>query len=148
MNAIKSWTPNGNLINVQDEMHRLFHDLVASGEVLPAAPTGWSPAVDVHEADRNYTLQLDLPGVNPKDVKLELVDGLLTIRGERKAEPAAEGIVTHRLERTRGAFERVFRLKVRVDQDAIKATYQDGVLRIDLPKAPESVKREIAIDLG
>lgn len=148
MNPMKSWTPNGNLINVQDEVHRLFHDLVANGEVRPAAAAGWIPAVDVHETERSYTLQFDLPGVNPKDVKIELADGRLTIRGERSGEPAAPGIVAHRLERTHGAFERRFRLKARVDQDAIKATYQDGVLRIELPKAPESVKREIAIDLG
>jgi HSP20 family protein len=147
MTLMRGWTPNGTLLNAEDEMHRLLHDLVRGGESPGLAPAGWIPPVDVHETDTGYTLQIDLPAVNPKDVKIELVEGRLSIRGERKLE-TGDGTVARRLERAAGAFERAFRLKARVAPDAIKATYKDGVLRIDVPKAPEAVRREIAIDLG
>jgi HSP20 family protein len=149
MNLIRSWTPNSNLLNVQDEMHRVLHDLVMNGEARPLAPTGFVPAVDVVETEKGYTLQFDLPGVNPKDVKIELVEQRLTVRGERaSAAPAEDGATTHRLERAAGSFERAFRLRARVDANGIKAGYRDGVLTIDVPKAPEAVKREIAIEVG
>jgi HSP20 family protein len=140
MTLLRSWSPNGNLL--QDDMHRFLHDLVLTGE--PGA-TSWLPAVDVHETEKGYTLRFDLPGVNPQDVKIEMVDGKLTVKGERQAVEA-EG--AHRIERVSGTFERAFRLRAKVDADGIKASYKDGVLTIELPKAAESVKREIAISLG
>jgi HSP20 family protein len=140
MTLLRSWSPNGNLL--QDDMHRFLHGLVLAGE--PGA-TAWMPAVDVHETDKGYTLRFDLPGVNPQDVKIEVVDGTLTVKGERKALDA-EG--AHRIERVTGTFERAFRLRAKVDSDGIKASYKDGVLTIELPKAPEAVKREITIELG
>jgi HSP20 family protein len=148
MTRTNRWTPNGNLISVQDEMHRLLHDLVSSGDAREPAPAGWIPPVDVHETATDYTLQFDLPGVEPKNVRIETVDGRLTIRGARTREEAVDGTVAHRLERAAGPFERSFRLKGKVDQDAIQATYKDGVLKIEVPKAPEAVKRENAIELG
>jgi HSP20 family protein len=141
MRTLRGWT-NGNLLNPQDEMHRMLHDLVAT------PPAGWVPAVDVEETDKGYTLRFDLPGVNREDVKVELVENRLTVRGERTAEPEVEGAVAHRVERASGGFERVFRLRARVDANGIKAGLKDGVLTLEIPKAPEAVKREIAIDLG
>jgi HSP20 family protein len=138
MTLLRSWSPN-------DEMHRLLHDLVRNGE--PGRATAWTPAVDVHESEKGYTLQFDLPGVNPQDVKIEVAQGTLTVQGERKAA-APEGASAHRLERVTGTFERAFRLRAKVDSDATRASYKDGVLTIDIPKAPEAVKREIAIELG
>ena len=146
MTLLRSWSPNGSLLNAQDEMHRLLHGLVLTGDSGPAQ-AGWVPSVDVHEDEKGYTLRFDLPGVNPKDVRIEMVDGKLSIRGERKSE-TIEGGSTHRLERVSGTFERAFRLRSKVDPDAIKATYKDGVLTILVPKAPEAVKREIAVELG
>jgi HSP20 family protein len=130
--------------NVHDEMQRLFQDLVLAGEPGLSA---WLPPVDVHESDTSYTLQFDLPGVDAKDVRIEMNDGQLTVKGERKSVEL-EGVNAHRKERVTGTFERSFRLRARVDTDGIKATYKDGVLTIDVPKARESVKREISIDLA
>jgi HSP20 family protein len=129
--------------NVHDEMHRLFQDLVLAGEPGLSA---WLPPVDVHESDTNYTLHFDLPGVDPKDVRIEMNDGQLTVQGERKSVDP-EGVNAHRKERVTGTFERSFRLRARVDSEAIKATYKDGVLTIDVPKAKEAVRREISIDV-
>jgi HSP20 family protein len=146
MTLLRSWSPNGSLLNVQDEMHRLLHDFALTGGAAQAA-SGWIPSVDVHEDEKSYTLRFDLPGVNPKDVKIEMADGKLSIRGERKSE-TDEGANTHRLERVSGTFERAFKLRARVDSEAVKATYKDGVLTIVVPKAAEAVKREITVELG
>jgi len=141
MTLLRSWSPNGN---VHDEMHRLLHDLVLTGEPGQSA---WLPPVDVHESDTSYTLQFDLPGVDAKDVRIEMNDGQLTVKGERKSADL-EGVNAHRKERVTGTFERGFRLRARVDAEGIKATYKDGVLTIDVPKAKEAVKREIPIELA
>ena len=140
MTLLRSWSPNG----MNDEMHRLLHDLVLTGEPGQAA---WLPAVDVHESDATYRLTFDLPGVAAKDVRIEMNDGRLTVKGERTSD-LPEGVNAHRTERATGTFERAFRLRARVDADGIKATYKDGVLTIDVPKAKEAVKREIPIELG
>src|SRR5215204_802691 len=79
MTLLRSWSPNGN---VHDEMQRLLHDLVLTGEPGQSA---WLPPVDVHESDTSYTLQFDLPGVDAKEVRIEMNDGQLTIKGERKS---------------------------------------------------------------
>jgi HSP20 family protein len=126
-------------------MHQLLHDLVLAGE--PGVPTAWIPAVDVHETDKGYTLKFDLPGVKPEDVTIEAVSGMLTVKGERKAE-TLEGSNRHRVERLTGSFERSFRMRERIDADAITAGYRDGVLTIEVPKAAEAVKREIKIQVG
>jgi len=148
--SLTRWSHNGNMLNLHDEVNRLFNDVLAQGDLKPLLPAGWLPAVDLHETAQDYTVAMDLPGVNPKDLKIELRDGLLTIKGERKSEsrPADGSSTAHRLERIAGMFERVFRLPGRVDPGAVKAGYKDGVLSVRVPKAPESVSREIAIEVG
>ena len=147
--SLTRWTRNGNMLNLHDEVNRLFNDVLTQGELRPLLPAGWLPAVDLHETPEDYTVEMDLPGVNPKDLKIELLEGLLTIKGERKSErPADSGTTAHRLERNAGPFERAFRLPGRVDPGQVKASYKDGVLIVRVPKAPESVGREITIEVG
>jgi len=147
--SLTRWTRNGNMLNLHDEVNRLFNDVLTQGELRPLLPAGWLPAVDLHETPEDYTVEMDLPGVNPKDLKIELLEGLLTIKGERKSErPANSGTTAHRLERNAGTFERAFRLPGRVDPGQVKASYKDGVLIVRVPKAPESVGREITIEVG
>ena len=147
--AIMRWTPARDLLSFEDELNRLFQGALGPGFARPLLPAGWIPAVDLHESEHEYTVQVDLPGVNPKDVKLQMRNDVLTIRGERPATREAGGnVTTHRVERVTGAFERSFTLPARVDANQIKATYKDGVLEIRVPKAPEARTKEIAIDLG
>jgi HSP20 family protein len=147
--TLTRWTRNGNMLNLHDEVNRLFNDVLTQGELRPLLPAGWLPPVDLHETPQEYTVQMDLPGVNPKDLKIELLEGLLTIKGERKGlAESIEGTTAHRLERITGSFERAFRLPGRVDPAQVKASYRDGVLTVQVPKAPESVGREIAIEVG
>jgi HSP20 family protein len=148
--SLTRWTRNGNMLNLHDEVNRLFNDVLAQADARPLLPAGWLPAVDLHESAQEYTVQMDLPGVNPKDLKIDLREGLLAIKGERKgvAQTAEGGVTAHRLERSAGTFERVFRLPGRVDAGQVTASYKDGVLLVRVPKAPESVGREIPIEVG
>ena len=97
MTLLRSWSASN-----KDEMHRLLHDLVLSGEPAQAA---WLPAVDVHESDTSYRLILDLPGVPAQDVRIEMNDGRLTVKGERRSE-SAEGVNAHRTPNTNSRYAR------------------------------------------
>jgi HSP20 family protein len=93
-------------------------------------------------------IKAELPGLDKKDIKLTLSDGLLTIAGERKQEKETKGKNYHRVESSYGSFQRTINLPVPVQADKIKADYKRGVLEITLPKAEEAKTREIQIDVG
>jgi len=82
-----------------------------------------------------------------EDVNLKVKDGTLTVSGERKLEEPANGVEYHRVERLSGKFTRSFFLPQTVKQDAIKATYRDGILEVYVPKADEAKPRQIAINV-
>ena len=100
---------------------------------VPAAKTAWQPRVDVIDADDQYVLEVDLPGVDPKGVEVELEQGLLVIKGEKEASHGDEAAYTYR-ERRAGKFERSFRVPEAVDADGITAKFDKGVLEIRVPK--------------
>jgi HSP20 family protein len=142
------WNPNRDLLSFPDEVSQLFDSfLVGAGPRAAAAGGPWLPAVDVHENDDAYTLQFDLPGVNPKDVKVQVIGDTLSIRGERHAERDEKTKTTHRVERVSGTFERAFRLGTALDAAQVKATYRDGVLEVTAPKLEHAKTREIAIEV-
>ena len=110
--------------------------------------TMWRPAIDVQEKDGKYMVRADLPGMDRKDIHVELKDGYLTLRGERKSEHEENKDNYHRIERTHGTFERTFRVPVGVTEKDIHAKYKDGVLELTLPapKVEEPKTTEVKID--
>jgi HSP20 family protein len=106
---------------------------------IPAAETAWQPRVDVIDADNQYVLEVDLPGVDPNGVEVELEQGLLVIKGEKEASHGDEAAYTYR-ERRAGKFERSFRVPEAVDADGITAKFDQGVLEIRVPKVERSRK--------
>lgn len=98
-------------------------------------------AMDIHEDDEAICVEVELSGVNPKDVSVTVVDDLLTIEGVKK-EPAVHGkaAVFHCAERTFGPFKRTFALGAAVDQRNIEAECKNGILALKLPKVPERRK--------
>jgi HSP20 family protein len=100
-------------------------------------PVIWSPLMDFYELDNNYILNAELPGVDLKDIKVELYDMELIVRGERKMDPVCAKENYHRLEGRRGKFLRTFSLHEQVDRDGIQMTLEDGVLHVTLPKIGE-----------
>lgn len=123
-------------------------DSFFSSPFLPEFNPGYRPLVNVLETDSEYQLELSVPGFDKKDISLSVEDQVLVIKGQHKEEKA-EDSVYHRREFSAGEFSRFFELSDDIDTEKIKATHENGVLRIRLPKKPEAVKkapREIHIN--
>ncbi len=154
MNFLVPWFPRrkgqyGDLLSLTDELDRVFHEGwrgFLDKDFLPEKV--WSPAVDLYETDENLVVKAELPGLDKKDIKLTLSDGLLTVTGERKQEKESKGKNYHRVESSYGSFQRAINLPVPVQIDKIKADYKRGVLEIVLPKAEEAKTKEIEIDVN
>ena len=110
--------------------------------------TTWRPAIDVEEKEGMYMVRADLPGLKKKDIHVELHDGYLTLRGERKSEHEENKDNYHRIERTYGTFERTFRVPEGVTEKDIHAKYKDGVLELTVPtpKVVEPKTTEVKIE--
>ncbi len=111
-----------------------------SGGVMDAA-------LDVRDEGNRIVIEADLPGIDEKDVQVTLNDGVLTIKGERKSEHEEKKDAYHIAERSFGRFERSLRLPQTIDENAIEATFEKGVLHVVAPKRADAVKsqRQIAI---
>ena len=106
------------------------------------------PAVDVAEDDKAVMLTAELPGMKEEDVEVVLRDDMLTVRGEKKSEREEKKENYHLTERRYGAFERTFRLPETADADKIKASIEDGVLTVTVPKKAAAKKVEKKIKVG
>lgn len=129
--------PLGELRRLQREMDRVFGDIRSESEAFPA--------VNIWSSKDAIVVTAELPGMDPKAIGLTVKGDLLTLHGERRADPETEGVICHRSERWSGSFARTLRLPYEVDQDKIQAKYVGGVLTITLPRSEASRPRQIAI---
>ncbi len=106
-----------------------------------AALKQFNPAVDIAEDEKAYEIHVAVPGVKKSDFKIELADGKLTISGERKMEEKKEGKNFHSVETQYGSFRRSFFIPEDVIEDKTEATYEDGVLKLVLPKKEKKVNK-------
>ena len=125
------------------ELERQFN--LAPRHENDVATSDWSPAVDIKETEKAYTLTADIPGVDPKDIDVHMEDGILTVKGERdlKREEEKEGY--KRVERVHGSFYRRFSLPESVDADNITAKCNNGVLEVTIPKLEKASARKITV---
>ncbi|MDH5234494.1 MAG: Hsp20/alpha crystallin family protein [Gemmatimonadota bacterium] len=134
------------LFTLRREMDRLFDDAFGRGATSPAS---WTPAVDVREETTGFVFDLELPGVDPKQVEVNTDNGVLTVSGEKHAERRDEGGEDgnrwHIVERVTGAFRRTFQLPQNVKEDAIEATFANGVLTVRVPKAEVPKPKRIEV---
>ena len=147
MNIVK-WSPFGELEDLHARMNRLFGETAAGRTEIPFLYSDWAPAVDIQETDKEYTVKADLPDVKKEDVKVELMDGVLTIQGERKQEKEEKGKKFHRIERQYGQFVRRFALPNEVDAAMIQAEFKDGVLNVRLPKSATAKPRSVEVKIA
>lgn len=105
----------------------------------------WRPAVDIYEEENGIVLEAELPGIEKKDISIDVKDRVLTLKGDRTAESETEGKNYYRRERTYGEFQRVFTLPEGVNADDIKADFKDGVLEVHIPKAEVEEPKKITI---
>lgn len=136
----------GRLLNdLSSDMNALFESVL--GEDSPKTPPEIVPLMDVEERADAYVLVIDLPGVQPDDIHVDLDDGRVSIHGVRKpSDPLPDGEGKRRVERSFGEFRRVFRLPKAIDQDAIVAHHELGVLTVTLPKAVKNASRRIKVE--
>jgi len=139
------WMALDRWSNLRDELNSLFDmpswsNFGRTGQLF----TGWSPALDLCESGENVVAVVELPGMRKEDIDISLHDGTLTISGERKHENT-NGETTQRTERYVGTFRRSIALPTRVDPTKVSATYEDGILKVTLPKAEEAKPKQIQV---
>jgi HSP20 family protein len=121
-----------------------FNDWPVRSSIFETADS-WRPVVDVLEKDGNLVLRAEIPGIEQKEIEVQLNGNVLTLKGERKLEHQEDRSNYYRMERYSGIFARSFTLPETVDRDKIKADYKDGVLTITIPQRPELKPREIPV---
>ena len=147
----RSWDPLRDLVTLQDRMNRLFQD-AAEKRSRGAEEEGeqeieradWFPPADIYETEKEFTIAVDLPGIERAALEINLDNDELVIRGERAAEEAEE---QRRTERPHGRFLRRFGVPASVDPKGISAEYKDGVLRVRLRKREEPKARRVEIKI-
>jgi HSP20 family protein len=126
---------------------RLFQDSVSR---LFSEPSNrpWSPAVDIFETEHELVLKADVPEIEMKDIDVQVENGTLTMKGERKFEQEQKGRGYHRIERGYGSFVRAFTLPDSVDVDKVKAEYKSGVLTVTLSKKEVAKPKTIRVEIN
>lgn len=140
-----------NLLNqLQGDLNKLFESrlghLGGSNESA-VATSDWIPAVDIREEPQSYVILADIPGVDPAQIEITMENGVLSIRGERRLEGAAERASYRRVERVRGSFYRRFSMPDNAAAEQIQARGRNGVLEITVPKQERAQRRTIKVDV-
>ncbi len=146
MNIVRYNDPFRELKGLQDEMTRLFSGFApASAGREELMNSAWSPLVDIYEDKEDLILEADLPGLKRDDFELSIENNVITLSGERKFENKVDGDNYHRVERNYGSFTRSFTLPHTVTADGASADFNNGLLRVRLPKREETKARKIEI---
>jgi HSP20 family protein len=146
MNLIK-WNPWREMDTFSDRFNHFFGDTfspalwVRDGSKLQ----DWAPSVDVYDDDKKFVIKAEIPGVDKKDIHIDVKDSILTLSGERSHENDVKEENFHRKERAFGKFQRSFTLPEGTDPDRIVADYKDGVLNIEIPKPEEKKPKKISV---
>jgi HSP20 family protein len=139
------WPASDRWSNLRDELNSFFDMPFWSGFGRTGQLfTGWSPALDLYDSGDHLMAVVELPGMRKEDIDISLHDGTLTISGERKRE-TNNGEAAQRTERYVGAFRRSITLPTRVDAGKVSATYENGILKVTLPKAEEAKPKQIRV---
>lgn len=149
MAIMTRWDAFHDLRGAQDQIYKLLAQV--GGQQDPQSGTGgtsvraWAPPVDISERKDAYLLTVELPGVKVEDLEISFQDGLLTIQGERPLIQDSTDEQVHVLERRYGLFRRSITLPLHVQADAIKASTEDGVLQVVVPKVEEAKPKRIEV---
>lgn len=127
--------------DMDDFMTRFFKDMPMTRE----GAWGWVPTVDVTETDGNVMVKAELPGMEPKDIDIDITGDVLTLKGEKKSEEEKKDEKHYFRERHYGTFQRSFQLPAGVESDKVDASFKNGVLTVNIPKSEESKQKKIEI---
>ncbi|MGO8822173.1 MAG: Hsp20/alpha crystallin family protein [Desulfomonilaceae bacterium] len=142
-------SPDNAMIEFKKEVDDLFSKFFGSEGWLPTSyfSRGFNPALDISETDEDIIVKVELPGVDPKGIEVNLAGTTLTVKGEKKEEREENTESMHRIERSYGSFLRSITLPCEVNEEKTEATFKDGVLNLKLPKNEPSKKNSIKIDV-
>ncbi len=144
MTQLTRRTPNRTVRDLQREVDSIFDQFFGRGSDDDTS-TVWAPRTDLSETDDAFRIRLDVPGMTKDDIAINLQNNTLTVSGERSSERQKDGEEYVRVERAFGTFHRTFTLPDAVDPDRVEATYDEGVLTINVPKTEKSTRRQIEI---
>jgi len=130
---------------VSDLFNRFFDDDIFSTDLVE---TGWNPRVDVYEKDSNVVVKADIPGIEEKNLNIEVEDHVLTISGSKEEEHERKEKSYHQIERSYGSFCRSITLPEGIQGDKIIAEYKKGVLTVTIPKAKEAETKKVKIKVS
>ncbi|MBO0911184.1 MAG: Hsp20/alpha crystallin family protein [Acidobacteria bacterium] len=147
MTVLTRWDPFREFTTLQDRMNRLFRDSYSDREDA-LTTSSFAPAVDVYEDEHTISLNIEVPGIDEKDIDVRIENNTLTVHGERKFEKEQKEENFRRVERQYGSFTRSFTLPNTVDTDGIQANYDKGVLKIQLAKKAEAKPKQIKVNVG
>lgn len=132
----------GERLRSFDRFNQMMEDFINGDELR----TSWSPLVDVKETAKELTFEVELPGLQEKDVNVELIGDTLTISGSRETQSEEKKDEYVRIERSYGSFRRSFTLDIPVKREEINATFKNGLLTVTVPKAENRPTQKIAIE--
>lgn len=141
------WNPMRDMFSLRHQMNHLFDDVFRPVVRDDSGLSMWNrfPTVDIYDNDENIIIKAELPGIDKKDIVIDVKDGVLTLKGERSFDNEVKKEKYYCRERTFGKFERVFRLPAEVNPEKISADYKDGILKIDIPKPEEQKPKQIPV---
>ncbi len=125
---------------LEDQINRFFSE--------PAATRPWTPAVDIAETENELVLTADVPGVKMEDIEIKIEEGTLSLTGKREFKKEEKNGSYHRIERSYGSFERAFSLPDSVEAEKVSASFDNGVLKVTLPKKEIAKPRTIKVNVG
>jgi HSP20 family protein len=148
MTFITRWDPFREVATLQDRMNRMFNDQFGAMGRDESLTGSFVPPVVVYEDENSIQVRLEVPGIEEKDIDIRLENNVLTVQGERKFEKEEKEENFHRIERRYGSFTRSFTLPATVNSEEVRADYEQGVLKIRLPKRAEAKPKQIKVNLG
>ena len=147
MASLTRWDPFNDMLSLREAMNQLLEESFVAPTASRQGP-GFVPALDLSESEDGYMVEVAVPGMKPEDLQITVENNVLTIKGEVRHESEEQKRNYHRVERRYGAFQRTVALPSTVKADAINASLDSGILRLDIPKAEEVKPRRISVNVG
>jgi HSP20 family protein len=149
LSELAHWEPFRDIERLQEEMNHLFERFMPAGEDRGrSSGIDFMPSAEMAETPEVIYLKLEVPGMEAKDIDVEVSDDVITISGERKSETKSEVGGVTRSEFQYGKFERIMSLPARVAAEGVKADYAQGILSLTLPKAPAAEKKTVKVNIS
>lgn len=151
--TLSRWQPFQELSTIRKQMDRLFEDMLSSGDKdwlgLHGVGGMWTPAIELKETDKKLVLKAEIPGIDTKDLTVEVREDQVRIIGEHKEEEKIEDREKNyfRSEFYYGKFERVIPLPMLIKTDAIKSEFKHGILTLTMPKVETTAKKAVKVNL-